>query len=74
MPRWLRRTLLVLLLLAVFGHFARQTEAPPLPSGVTREHVMLDLAGHKVSVRNGTRLSGGAVAFAVGDFLELVAR
>lgn len=50
MPRWLRRTLLVLLLLAVFGHFARQTEAPPLPSGVTREHVMLDLAGHKVSV------------------------
>lgn len=50
MPRWLRRTLLVLLLLAVFGHFARQTEAPPLPSGVTREHVMLDLAGHRVSV------------------------
>lgn len=50
MPRWLRRTLLALILLTVFGHFARQTEAPPLPPGVKMENVSLELAGQIVAV------------------------
>lgn len=50
MSRWLRRTLLALLLLAVFAHFARQTEAPFLPPGVTKENLTLELAGQSVSV------------------------
>lgn len=50
MPRWLRRTLLVLLLLAVFAHFARQTEAPLLPPGVKKENLSLELAGQSVSI------------------------
>ncbi|MBL9185651.1 MAG: alpha/beta fold hydrolase [Verrucomicrobiaceae bacterium] len=50
MSRWPRRTLLALLLLAVFVHYARQTEAPPLPPGVKKENVTLELAGQSVSV------------------------
>jgi dienelactone hydrolase len=50
MSRWLRRALIVLVLLVVFGHFARQTEVPPLPPGVTRECHNLELAGRSVSV------------------------
>lgn len=50
MPRWLRNTLLALLLLGVFGHFARQTEAPPLPPGVKKENLSLELAGQTVSI------------------------
>lgn len=50
MSRWPRLTLLALLLLAVCVHYARQTEAPPLPPGVKRENVTLELAGQSVSV------------------------
>ncbi len=50
MSRWLRRTLIALLLLAVFGHFARQTDAPPLPPGVKKENLSLQLVGQAVSV------------------------
>jgi dienelactone hydrolase len=50
MPRWLRLTLLTLVLLAVFVHFARQAEAPPLPPGVKKENTTLKLAGQLVSV------------------------
>lgn len=50
MSRWLRRILIALLLLAVFGHFARQTEVLPLSPGVKKEHITLELSGQTVSV------------------------
>lgn len=50
MSRWLRRTLIALILLVVAGHFARQTELPPLPPGVKKENLSLELAGRSVSV------------------------
>ena len=50
MRRWLLRILLSLLLLVVLVHCASRTVPPPLPPGVKKEHVRLDLAGCRVSV------------------------
>ncbi|MBK8040360.1 MAG: alpha/beta fold hydrolase [Verrucomicrobiaceae bacterium] len=50
MRRWLLRTLLFLLLLVVLVHCSSRTEAPPLPPGVKKEHIRLDLAGRSVSL------------------------
>jgi dienelactone hydrolase len=50
MRRWLLRTLFSLLLLVVLVHCASRTEPPPLPPGVKKEHIRLDLAGRSVSL------------------------
>jgi dienelactone hydrolase len=48
--RWLMRGVLALVLLTTFVHCASRTEAPPLPTGVKKEHTRLDLAGRSVSL------------------------
>ena len=48
--RWLLRLALALVVLVTFVHCTTHTEAPPLPSGVRKQHVKLDLAGQSVSV------------------------
>jgi len=48
--KWLRRLLMVTLLLLGFAFWATRTEAPDLASGVTTEVRVLTLAGRRVSV------------------------
>lgn len=49
-PRWLRRCVLTLLVLITFVHCTTRTDTPPLPAGVKKEHVRIELAGRSVSV------------------------
>ena len=48
--RWLRRCVLTLLVIITFVHCTTRNNTPPLPTGVKREHVRLELAGRSVSV------------------------
>lgn len=48
--RWFMRSVLSLVVLSIFLHWATRTEAPLPPRGVEKEHVRLELAGQSVSV------------------------
>lgn len=47
--RWCLRSVLALVGLSLWAHCATRTEDPPLPRGVKKEHVSLELAGQSVS-------------------------
>lgn len=48
--RWLPRLLILGLVLSALVHCSTRTQTPPLPSGVSKQHAKLDLAGRSVSV------------------------
>ena len=50
MRRWLLLTLFALLLLVVLVHCASRTDTPPLPAGVKKEHLKLQVADQAVTL------------------------